>query len=792
MSFKKNAIFIGMLLVHQGTLASPWTDHYQVAEPQYLPSHYQGVTDSTVAGQVVKQDMLLNASDLKETFSQYPSAKTYVFIADTLVIDESVIENIAGKNIFVLARVITGTSSLAFIQRDSHPITTVTVVADEIEPAKILITSPSGHSTWVEDRSSGYQFKYMNILGNERVTYDESTIAGIIALLGNNKDYIFNNAYDLSASIFDSQSVLTLEMLDWYATLLGHSSTLINEENEENFGDIFRALKSLNLFYSSSQKAQNYVPVLNLDVYSNNYGQILDAMEAYQSEYDQFENHQIDIEARQASAALMLEKLDNALNAQEGIVNTQISKIERIQASLTRKLNAFELQEVAIIAARDKFRAGIISYQTRFGFSLVLDVFSALSELATSVISAFTIGPAALAGAAEAIGEAADSAQQGVNIAKKLTNIGDNITKINKLMGNITRLLELIKTNKITAELNQILQDSDLSIPSIESATLEWDLAKIDIDTTLGAAEKLEILGTREYKNELSKLITTGSSASSTQLTIILETYRLAELQLAKQAIEDDYMQVSQYIEELGSDEQALEKVERYLYRAYNFFKRPLYSAQLNYNAAYKYHTFHDSTVVPSANASYLEYNQNLVSMNEQLTQVVETFYGNPPQTFWTSTELTDETMLNRLKETGEFTFIIDEQNHNSFGAGIFNNKERVRLERIGVRLLGEELEGGRYEFQLTHTGEFRDFYQDQAYLFNTKESDRTYSYEKEGQEYTEITSGEVAEDFGAFYFKPTPFSTWTVKLFEHEKFDLTKVQSIELIFEGDWVTPPF
>ena len=286
--------------------------------------------------------------------------------------------------------------------------------------------------------------------------------------------------------------------------------------------------------------------------------------------------------------------------------------------------------------------------------------------------------------------------------------------------------------------------------------------------------------------------MTWGSSVSGLQVKAVIATYRLTELQLAKEAIEKDYDSVVQYINDLDTDEQALQEVEQYLFRAYNLFKRPLYGAMLNYNAAYKYHTFEDSTVTPRINASYLEYNQNLVSMDEQLTHAIEGFYENPPQSFSIDADINDQAILDQLKETGEFSFIINEQNHETFGKGIFNNKERVRLDSIGVEIFGPELADGRYEFQLTHTGEFRDFYKDQSYIFNTKESHRIYSYDKEGDEYKVITPGDISENFGKFIFKPTPFSTWTVKLFEHEKVDLSKVENIKLSFSGEWVTPEF
>ncbi|WP_341660204.1 hypothetical protein [Vibrio sp.] len=789
MFFKKSKILTGLLLASFGVAANPWSDFYDVSVPSYMPGQTKEVTDVS-SRKVVRQAMLLDGAELNRTFEQYPDRGRYIFIADTLLLDEVVSQNVQGKHIVILARSIQGEGLIGFSQLEDAN-TSVTIIADKIESG-ILITSHTGTVTRVEDQGENFKFTYRNLLGRESVSYDSESIESIIVQLNEDRDYIFNLAYDYGLSTYDSKPQLSIDILEWYANLLASSDALINEENAWNFDDTFRALKSLSLFYSSSQKDQNFVPVLDLNLYSNSYSQILDAMEAFQSEYDQFENHQNDIQARKDSARLMLDKLDNALSAQHAIIENQERQIASFQNSIENKIEGFKEQEGVVEVAKQNFRQGIIDYQRKFIAGIAIEVFSSLADLGSSVISAFTIGPAGIESAAQAIGDAAQDAQQAVTISKRLEQLSKDIKKIKDLSANLETILKLIKSNQLTAELNGLMRETEIDIPDLGSSSTGWELARIDIDTALGAAQELGVLGTREYKNELNKLMTWGASVSGLQVKAVIATYRLTELQLAKEAIEKDYDSVVQYINDLDTDEQALQEVEQYLFRAYSLFKRPLYGAMLNYNAAYKYHTFEDSTVTPRINASYLEYNQNLVSMDEQLTHAIEGFYENPPQSFSIDADINDQAILDQLKETGEFSFIINEQNHETFGNGIFNNKERVRLDSIGVEIFGPELADGRYEFQLTHTGEFRDFFKNQPYIFNTKESHRIYSYDKEGDEYKVITPGDISENFGKFIFKPTPFSTWTVKLFEHEKVDLSKVENIKLSFSGEWVTPEF
>jgi hypothetical protein len=789
MVFKKSKILTGLLLASFGVSASPWSDYYKVSVPTFMPGQTKEI-DDIGARKVVKQAMLLNAGDLNQTFDKYPDRTRYIFVADTLLLDDVVSENIQGKNIVILARVIKGDGLIGFSQLEDAT-TSVTIIADRIESG-IAITSASGNITRVEDKEQSFKFTYRNLRGNELVSYDSGSIEGTVVQLNEDRDYIFNLAYDYGMSAYDSEPQLSINMLKWYADLLASSDALINDESQWDFDDIFRSLKSLGLFFSTSQKAQNFVPVLDLKLYSDSYSRTLDAMEAFQSEYDQFENNQNDVQARKASAHLMLRKLDNALSAQKDIIENQERQIASFQKSITSKIENFKEQEAVVDAAKQKFRKGIIDYQHKFIAGIAVEVFSTLADLGSSVISAFVIGPAAIEGTAKAVGDAAQDVKQAVDMGKRLEQLSKDIKKIKDLGTNLGNILKLVKDNQLTAELNGLMRDIGVDVPDLGDSSTGWALARIDIDTALGAAQELGVLGTREYKNELNKLMTWGASVSGLQVKAIVTTYRLTELQLAKEAIEKDYNSVLQYIDKLDTDQQALEEVERYLFRAYNLFKRPLYSALLNYNAAYKYHTFKDSTVNPRINASYLEYNQNLVSMDQQLKRAIEGFFGNPPQSFSVEADINDQATLTSLRERGEFNFIIDDQNHETFGGGIFNNKERVRLDSIGVEVYGSDLKDGRYEFQITHSGEFRDFYKKQPFTFNTEESNRIYSYDKKGQDYRVITPGDISENFGEYIFKPTPFSTWTVKLFEHEKIDLSKVENIKLTFTGEWVTPAF
>ena len=149
MFFKKSKILTGLLLASFGVSANPWSDFYDVSVPSYMPGQTKEVTDVS-SRKVVRQAMLLDSAELNKTFEQYPDRGRYIFIADTLLLDEVVSQNIQGKHIVILARSIQGEGLIGFSQLEDAN-TSVTIIADKIE-AGILITSHTGTVTRVEDQ----------------------------------------------------------------------------------------------------------------------------------------------------------------------------------------------------------------------------------------------------------------------------------------------------------------------------------------------------------------------------------------------------------------------------------------------------------------------------------------------------------------------------------------------------------------------------------------------------------------------------------------------------------------
>ncbi|EPS8933215.1 hypothetical protein ACVJEA_001833 [Vibrio cholerae] len=786
MKFKKNIIFTSMLIISTSAYSNQWTEFYNVVEPEHFPNYYNDDLIYSSGNAYFAQKMYMTASDINNIFNGQSDIKRIVIITDVLELDRAIIDNITGKQVQIIARSIQGNGSFAMSVKDDG-VTSFTIYSDNVsKESKIIIMDPS--SAIPVNVDNGSFFRYYNINGNANIEQsDELDITGFIASLPERKTFIFDQAFDLASSVYDQNPELSISILDWYSRLLIKSKKLI--EGNSDFSDLYNAIKMLYSFYESNNRSANYVPDLKHNVYSESYQTILSAMSAYQLEYNNFDDQKLDLEKRKESAILMLEHLKSALTAQQGIIDNQNSKIEQYTAIINERIESFKKQLAIVEEAERKFKEGLFEWEIQQGLGMFFNCVSILAELAGSIISAYT------GNVGEVAQNAADMAEQvtGIFNAQNLKKIAETIKTLKELTDSFARILQYIRDGVFDYDLHAELDKLTFSIPDIEATSLTWSLASSDIDTNLGLAKDLKIRGAQAYHAQLGTLMIWGSSISSTQLSLVQMAARVADLELEKKVITEDIQRIEDMLHNIESTEDDLKLVEQYLFRVYNSFKRPLYAVQLNYNAAFRYYTFQDSTILPKVNGSYIDYSQDLMRMDTDLVNAIGSFAINPPLDFNNSFILDDEALLNELKSTGSFSFKIDESNHNTFAQCLFDGKERVRLKRMGVQLLGDNLPDGRYEFQISHPGGFTDFFNKSTYKFSSNGSNRFYTYFKKGTEITEEISGELSEDFGVYLFEPTLFTNWTIKLKNPNNIgDLSNVNAVKIKLSGSSITIPW
>ncbi|PNQ53925.1 hypothetical protein C1141_18635, partial [Vibrio agarivorans] len=591
---------------------------------------------------------------------------------------------------------------------------------------------------------------------------------------------------DAGSAIFDQSPSLSASVLGWNSETLGQTNEIVNTNTD--FANLYTSFKSMEIFVKSSQKAGNYLPNLDMDVYSEAYNTILSSMEAYQSELDKFEDRNTALAERKESAQLMLDHLNSALNAQQNIIDNQNKKIDAYNKVVDDRSIEFEKQKVSVDEKASEFHDGLIAYMVHETINAAFNCLSIIADIGSGIIGAYTGNVGEIA---ESASDMADELGETASIVKNLKKLSDNIASVKKLVDTLNSIITMIREQMYNADLREQMKSINLAIPELESSSLTWTLTQQDINTKLSIAEALPVPGSKQYHAALDKLITWGSAITGTQLALIQMTSNVVELEFQKKAIMEDITRIEALIDKIGTDQEAMLDVEKYLLRSYNFFKRPLYTAQLNYNAAYKYTTFKDSNVTPKLNATYLEYSKDRVLMQQQFDDYMSSL-SEYAQVFRNSFDLNDADAIKSLRETGQFSINISPDNYTNFGTGFFEGENRIRLETFGVELIGSDLPDTLYKFQISHTGQFTDIYKGNEFVFNGTLINKFFSYEKEGDIHNINQDGNLEEEFKSYTFKPSLMSNWTIKLKNYETIDLSKLENIKISLQGSSITTPW
>ncbi|KAB0480307.1 hypothetical protein F7Q91_09290 [Vibrio chagasii] len=794
--YKKTILALSIILASNSSSATPFTDYYNLTEDELYPSSYKDIEQTTSYKDGVIQGMLINSDLLIELLRSNKNARNIIIIADTINIDSPVVSDISNQSVLILARKITGEHSVNLsASEDSRAM--VNVISNEIDTRISINTLNSFNQVHLEN---GRHYRYVKQKNQSPTDYNDENlnINSYLTSSNNNPQFIFDQAFDMSVSIYDQVPNLSLDMLSWYSDILGKSQSLLDKDI--NLAGLYNSIQAIKIFLEMNNNSSNYVPKLKMNVYSDSYQIILDSMSSFQDEYNQFEDHTLDIETRKDAAQLMLGHLQSALEAQQGIIDNQNKKIDSYQKVIEERSEEFKKQESIVEVLEKDFQKGILEYQANFVIETMFNCLSILADLGQAFIGAFTGN---VGGVADSADQIASDVKETVFDVKNLKKLAENIGHIKKLSDNITAILKMVKEQKFGADLREQMNDINLAIPELESSALNWTLTQQDISEMLGAAEALSIRGAKAYRASLDRLMTWGSAVTGTQLALIQMSARVVELELEKTAILEDLERVEALIEKIEDDESNMLEVQKYLFRSYNFFKRPLYTTQLNYNAALKYNTFKNSSVVPKLNSTYEEYNKNLVTMNQDLIDHLSSL-NSYPQNYEYTFPLENEDVVKSLKESGEFTISINnnkyvsfqrnpfEYNISSFAGGTLKDRDRIRVNKIGIQLVGNDLPDGYYKFQVSHTGQFQDTYLGTSYTFNTSPQYKFYSYKSVGSHNTIVEDGAIDEYFGPYYFKPTLLSNWTFKLKDFESHDLSKLHDVKLSLSLNSISTPW
>jgi len=746
-------------------LANDWIDlNYigtDVEYPQWLDSAH---TNTGLMSREVS-DLYVDLSKWVEEQHLYSNQATRLLVfADTVEIPENFNLVVNNQNIVIFARRIVGQGVPTFVLGQKGAASSVTVISQSIEtPINVLSYQADGSVKHDAITSSSAKLGQSVLVAGKyyRASDIKDDVTSYMHLAKGSFADVLNRSFDMAGAIFDQNRTTSLAMLNWIEKGMRNASSVV--ENDPLLSDLYLQTIAFKQFARFNAGATHYVPYLDRVLYKDKYQAYLTAMIEYQAQYDIAVNRKSNEQDKVDSASLAAEKVSDVLTAQDAIIKQTQANISKIQDRLIAVEAQYKTQELKVLTARTNYLYGVELWKTQQELNAAFQIFKAIADIGSAVSGVFTGNMSGISDVTEQLAKAPEAVEKTKNMItniKSLTSVIDSITKTVAGISQLTTDVKgAIKQQKIAAAVDGF----NFSVPTIEESNLAWDSMLIDVRSNLRMAQGLGIKGTRVYLLELEKQILLGKGINTTQLTLVQEQAKLVDLTLTKEVSTKQKARLESAITRYETEGQGYELIERELARALNHFKRPMFVALSNYVQAFNYWSLDESSIKPSLNMSYLDYQLALASIENEYLAALSSFQPAPQDFTIDDYVLNDRAQLDEFVHSGSLSFDIP-INQTKFCAF-----DRVRLNTVRVFLEGEDLPYGKqFNVTLSNTGNYKDRLKQDTFEFNANPLSRAFYYRLDDARENQvsiITDGAVARKFEYAYFQPTPFTTWNVKL---------------------------
>lgn len=763
----------------QQAFASDWLELNNLPNSTEYPTWVQSAYSEVGVLSRSTSDLHINLSDWIAQQNLYVTKPSKIVVfADTIEVPENFNLVVNNQNILIFARKIVGQGTPTFVLGQQGSAASVSVIAGEIEtPINVLAFQSDGSIT--RDAVSGEEGNGTSVVlagSHYRRTTIDSNTTGQMKLATDPFTDIVNRSFDMAATLFDTNPELSLDLINWIEQSLRHAGSVV--EDDPILSDLYLQTVAFKQFISFSTKESNYVPYLDKVLYQDKYEAYLNAMIAYQAQWDIIQDRNTVIEDKIEASKLALANIEDVLRAQGSIITQTQSNIDKIGDSLTEIDAQYKAQELVTLDARTTYLVGVENWKTQQQLNAALAIFKAIAEIGSAVSGVFTGNLSGVNDLTEQLAKTPEALEKAKNLVTNIKSVTGIIDSVTKTISGISQLTNDVKSAIKFQKVSEAMDGFNFNIPTLNESNLAWDLMITEIRSNLRYADSLGIKGARQYLLELEKQVLLGKAINITQLNFAHEQAKLIDLLLTNNVTTNQQQRLNTAIEGYQLDSDSFDSVERELSRVLMHFKRPMYVALSNYVQAYEYWALKPSEITPSLNKSYLDYQFDLASIESEYVNALSSFQPAPQDFTIDNYTISSPEQLESFANTGELNFTIPLEQVQLCAF------DRVRLSTVRVFLEGENLPYGKQlNLRVSSSGNYADRYENQDYQFSSNPVSRAFYYRLDDpttNDVSIITDGSVANKFEYAYFQPTPFSSWNITLNNFDKTDQTNNQYLK------------
>lgn len=763
-----------------------WADYYKSAQNT---SNKIPCTTATIPfnGQLIFRDLVVDMDEVLATADKHKSAIVYI-IADIVNMPIADIQ-LFNRGIFIISRRLVCSSSVVTMDFKSNNAATFMLFATEIsgelkintcgpqeEAKKFALTDFPGLGIHVKHVDFKTELVNLNSEHLKLITNNP-----VHPLPGVELQLTLSSLYQFSTRLVDSEPAAARAILGWVKAA---------SQNNVVLADLYYQSSALLGELTLEASNLNFVPLLSPVIYETVAGAYLAAVGNYETQYNLITRDSTSKADQIKAGNQMLTYFNNTAAFTDSLIAQAVSNLDAATNAYGQAQANMTFTSIACMRAATDFEIGVAIWKQDQALKAAFEICMAVGTFAAS-IGAMCVGDAAAAGAAagavaKAGAAASAAADSATTVSKFATAIG-NLSKAMSKLENIAKMLQ--NTFKFMSALRDAAKKmdytkavTDFEIPDAGdiSGQAEWDIFRLQVDDMMKGAESENIAGAADYRQQLDILSIYGKAQSTAQATMVQVTQELARLYMQKKVSINMINSYKDYLKALEGDIAIDKNTLHNVYVLQMNMKTYMYMAIRNYTRAYKYWAMSKSLVTPSILKSAAELTEDVATMKTDYADALKKFEPKP-QDFEISDEgfsvnITDPDAIKSFIEDGQLTVLVDKDTE------VFQDLERVRITKVRAWIHGINV-AKMLKVSIRTSGIYADEYQKENFSFSSNPTKLTFAYHNEDGKIIIDTEGAITEELKAAYFKPTPFTEWTISV--DKKVPRNQVNKITLSFAG-------
>lgn len=558
-----------------------------------------------------------------------------------------------------------------------------------------------------------------------------------------------------------------------------------------------------------------YAPVLKLDSYRVTVNDALNAVAAFEDQYNRFKDNTDNIEIQKKAWDTMLQQAVNNKTMREYLRKSAYEKYQDACKVVARCHTQLEGDVADLESAKQAFKAGLDAWESKQRLAAVFGILGGIIKFAVGVGTICFGDPAGIGTAAEAIDAAVSGVkeaekipdQTGVKLSSKTLNeLGEcmkALEKVYPLVDGAVKAVKKLETNP-DADIPAIGEISGSSYCDADASIIvalgSWDKWTLESDQQLDFAIAQNIAGASAYRTALRKHAVNGKGLAQAQAEAVKagQEYIQAAMEVVKCA--EDIKSLKELLNGYKGQAEIYAQAEAKFFDRFLALRTGLVMELRNMVWAYRYWALADSQVVLDSQKTTPDYRSDLYYIDRDI-QTANERYATDFQPFqWSVSSLYlhldyPQSIIAGLQgksHTASFTLIPETDPAGSAAtASVFIDGSHFRLDGLETVLQGvvprpEALKNGvtQVDIQISTSGVYSDTQDGKVFHFTSLPRSVRFSYDIDAngvQGDTHIHAIFPTED----HAEPTPFAQWTIKLLHPERLDLSGLTGVMLQWKG-------